>query len=236
VPTVADALAGARYQPPVQSSRKSVLLAGAASRLGERILAQLLAAHEYERIYVLASEQIRSSEGKLVVLPQYDWNIHVDHVIAVVNESNHEPVVYARKRTEIFSSLGPNDILPIAQQAKALSASRFMLVTPINVLSQPTAVYAQLANLMEVELHHIGFESLLLVRPSDHEIRQHRQNIGQRLLHLLVSTATGLMVGLKYTPLSAERTAQAVVKAMLDADLAGLTILEPERLHQLLQA
>lgn len=61
-PTVADALAGARYQAPRPNNQKTVLLAGAAGRLGERILARVLGAQEYQRIFVLASEEMRSTD------------------------------------------------------------------------------------------------------------------------------------------------------------------------------
>jgi hypothetical protein len=234
-PTLADALAGARYQAPGKAIKKTVLLAGAAGPLGERILTRLLGAQEYQCIYVLASEPMRSTEAKLTALTFDEWYCRVDHVIAVVSEQSPNVVLHARKRTEIFSSLTPDQVLPLARHAKSLDVSRFMLVTPTNVLAQPAAVYAQLASLMEADLHQLGFESLLLVRPSDHEIRQRRNSIGKRLMNLVVDTATGLMAGLKHTPLSLEDSARAIVRAMLDS-ANGLNIIEPDRLHRILKS
>jgi uncharacterized protein YbjT (DUF2867 family) len=233
-PTVTDALAGARYQAPDKASKKTILLAGAAGRLGERILGRLLAAQEYQRIYVLASEPMRSTEAKLTALTHEEWNHHIDHVIAVVSEGTRDAPIQIRKRTEVFSSLSPDSVLPLAQHAKSLSASRFMLVTPTNVLSQPAAVYAQLANLMESDLHQLGFESLLLVRPSDYEIRLQRSSFAIRLMRLLADTASGLMAGLKHTPLSLDNTARAVVRVIADSP-SGLTIIERDRLHEILK-
>lgn len=235
MPTVADALAGARYQAPRQSEMKSVLIAGAAGRLGERILARVLGAPHYERIYVLASEAMASTEAKLTALRQSDWDSQVDHVIAVISEHDNCVALPARNRTEVFSALTAEQVLPLALQAKSLGASRFMLVTPTNILSQPSAVYAQLANLMEAELHRIGFDALLLMRPSDREIRLRQQGLPMRLLSLLIDTVTGLMVGTRHTPLSIENTARAAVRAMQDSG-HGLSILEPDRLHQFINS
>jgi len=232
-PTVIDALAGARYQAPALNSRRSVLVAGAASRLGERVLARALGTQEYQHIFVLAAEAIPSTESKLTALTQSDWAFGVDHVIAVVGDGN--PDASRRKRTDVFSTLSVDEVLPLALRAKSLGVSRFMLVTPTNVLAQPSAIYAQLANLMESDLHEIGFDSLVLVRPSDHEIRQRQLDLGRRLIAMVVDTATGLMTGLKHVPLSLEDTARAVVRALLDS-AQGLQIIETDKLHQILKS
>ena len=234
-PTVADALAGARYQAPRPNNQKTVLLAGAAGRLGERILTRVLGAQEYQRIFVLASDEMRSTEAKLTALSFDQWRHRIDHVIAVVADAGTHAMPHGRKRTEIFSSLTPDQVLSVAQRAKSLGVSRFMLVTPINVLSQPAAVYAQLANLMEADLHQLGFESLLLVRPSDHEIRQRQSNVARRIMAMIVDTTRGLMMGLKHTPLSLENTARAVVQVMIESK-NGLHVIETDRLHQLLKS
>lgn len=234
-PTIADALAGARYGGAVAVETKSVLVAGAAGRLGERVLARVLGASEYSRIYVLASDAMRSTEAKLTALTQDEWTDHVDHVIAVVGEAGPLAVSIERMRTEVFLPLPPDQVLPLARQAKAQGASRFMLVTPTDVLSQPGALYAQFSNLMETELHQLGFESLIIVRPSDHELRQRYGSFAARFVATLIDTARGLMVGLKHTPLSLEDTARAVVRAMLDST-QGLNIIETDRLHRLLKS
>ncbi len=235
MPTVADALAGARYQVPAHAGRKSVVIAGAAGRLGERVLARVLGTPHYHRIYALASEVMPSTEAKLIALRQSEWTSTVDDVIAVVGEGNANSALPSRRnRTEAFSALTVDQVLPLAIHAKSMGASRFMLVTPTNILSQPSALYAQLANLMEVELHRIGFDSLLLVRPSDHEIRQRQKGLPARVLSLLIDTITGFMAGTKHTPLSIEDIARAAVCAMLDST-PGLSILEPDRLHRILK-
>lgn len=231
-PSVADALAGARYQPPVADAAKTVLLAGAAGRLGERILVRLLGTAEYRQVHVMAEDTLPSTEPKLAPLTVSQWSHPVDHVIAVVSEDAVVEQQGLRKRTEIYSSLPPSAILPLARQAANLGVRRFVLVTPTDVLFQPAAVYAQLANLMEVELHRIGFESLLLVRPSGNEVRRRHGNMGERLFHMLLNVAAGLMVGARHAPLSLDRTARAVVQAMLDAK-PGTSIIEHEHLHQL---
>lgn len=234
-PSLQDALAGARYSPPLTAQSKSVLVAGAAGRLGERILTRLLGASEYSRVFVLASDTVPSTEAKLTAVTQSNWAHRVDHVIAVVGEHVDEVPGVRRKRTDIFSALTVDDVLPLALQAKALGIRSFMLVTPTDVLSQPSAIYAQLSNLMESELHQIGFDSLVLVRPSNHELRRRRGSIATRLIALVVDTASGLMVGLKHTPLSLEDTARGVVRAMLDS-VEGLNIIETDRLHAILRS
>jgi uncharacterized protein YbjT (DUF2867 family) len=233
-PTVADALAGARYQAPVALSHKSVLVIGAAGRLGERVLTRLLGDSRYQRIYVLAVNKMPTTEPKLFPMLGSEWHSQIDDVIAIVDDGTQPHMASTRKRTEIFSSVAIDAVLSLAQQAKALGTKRFMLVTPTEILLRPAAIYAQLANLMEVELHQLGFESLLLVRPSDHEVRQRQSGLAARFWGALVNTATGLMMGPKFTPLSLDSTARAIALVLND-DTPGLQIVETERMQQLLQ-
>jgi hypothetical protein len=234
MPTITDALAGARYQAPAVS-QPSVLIAGAAGRLGERVLAHLLGCGKYRRIHALAAEPMRSTESRLHALTLAQWNERVDHVVAVIDDREPaSPAVVSRRRTEVFCPLASGDVPELARRAEALGVARFMLVTPVNVLSQPAAIHAQPANQMEMQLHRMRFESLLLVRPSDHEIRLRRSGIGQRFWRLLVDTATGLMVGARHAPLSLDNTARALVQALL-AGGQGLTVIEMDCLHRILK-
>ena len=234
MPTVTDALAGARYQAPV-TSQPSVLIAGAAGRLGERVLAHLLGSGKYRRIHALASEPMRSTESRLHALTLAQWQERVDHVIAVVDDREPvSPAGVSRRRTEVFCSLACGDVLALAQHAESLRVARFMLVTPVNVLAQPAAMHAQLGDAMEMQLHRMRFESLLLVRPSDHEIRMRRSGIGQRFWRLLVDTAAGLMTGARHAPLSLDNTARALVQALLAGE-PGLSVIEMDQLHRILK-
>lgn len=234
-PSLTDALAGARYSAPVSNSKKTVLVAGAAGRLGERILTRLLGSSELNAVYVLAADVVPSTEAKLTAVTQAAWCHRVDHVIAVVSERIDDSLVIRRKRTEIFSALVVDDVLALARHAKSLGVTSFTLVTPHDVLSQPSAIYAQLSNMMESDLHQIGFDSLVLVRPSDHEIRRRTGSFAKRFFSTVIDTASGLMVGLRHTPLSLEDTARGIVRAMLDS-AQGLNIIETDRLHALLRS
>lgn len=233
-PTIADALAGARYAAPRSTSTKSVLVAGAAGRLGERVLAKVLGAQEYQRIFVLASDAMRSTEAKLTTVSWDAWDSPIDHVIAVVSDGGSDIVPLSRKRTEIFLPLHPEQILPLARKAKEQGVSRFMLVTLTDSMAQPAALHAQLGTVLEMDLHRIGFESLLIVRPSLHEMRRRQGDVVRRLMMLMVDTARGLMAGLKHAPLSLEDTARAIVYAIQES-AQGLSIIETERLHQILK-
>jgi hypothetical protein len=235
MPSVADALAGAQFQALAQAKRPTVLIAGADSRLGERILERLLGSGDYSRIHVLAADAMRSTESRLTALTFDEWTTRVDHVIAVIDDrdSGHAHLM-PRKRTEIFSSLAIDNVPELARRAEALGVARFMLVTPTDPWSRPAAMYAQLDNVMEAELNRLRFESLLLVRPAHHDMRRRSGHFGERFLKLLLDTMKGLMAG-KHPPMTLDNTAQAIVRAMFESP-AGLTILETERLHELLKS
>jgi hypothetical protein len=231
-PTVADAIAGAQRPIPVatSSSGKTVLVAGASGRLGERILAGVLASPAYRKVYVMAADPMPSTEPKLAAVTAFDWTTQIDHVIVVpgIDEAHDTP--FNRRRTEVFSSLAPDQVLPLARHARAMGASRFMLVVPLDVMLQPAALRSQVSNLTEAELHQMGFETLLLVRPSDAETRRRRGNLAKRLMRTIADMAAGLLVGPRHTPLSLEKTARAVVRALQES-VPGLIVLETDRLH-----
>jgi hypothetical protein len=235
MPSVADALAGARFHAPVSASKPTVLIAGADSRLGERILERLLGSGAYSRIHVLTSDAMRSTEKRLDAITFDEWTVRVDHVIAVIDDRDPTFAPPApRKRTEIFSTLAIDDVPGLARRAEALGVGRFMLVTPIDPWSRPAALYAQLSNAMEAELSRLRFEALLLVRPSQQGGRRRQGHLVQRFLGLLVDTMRGLMVG-KHPPMTLDGTAQAIIKAMFESP-GGLTIIETERLHEVLKS
>lgn len=232
-PTVADALAGARYAP-ASAAGKTALVAGASSRLGERILARLLSSPAYRRVYVLAANPMPSSEPKLTALPAAEWDVPIDDVIAVVDAAAGGPALSARQRSAVFTGLPLQELMPLARSARLKGTSRFMAVTPINVLAQPAALYGGLANLMETELHQLDFAALFLVRPSDRELRSRRRGIVKRLTGMLIDTAGSLMAGKRHAPLSIDDSARAIVRALQEESGRKLTIIETDHLHGLL--
>lgn len=232
-PTIADALAGADYIPSMCVRQKTALVAGAAGKLGERILARLLSSPEYRCVYALASNSMLSTEPKLTALLGKDWNFPIDDVIAVAGDEAGALPLSSRRRTEVFSILQSHEVMPLARQAHANGTTRFMAITPVNVLMQPAALYGGLANIMEAELHQLKFASLILVRPSSNELRRSQQGITKRLVNLLINTLTGLMAGKRHAPLSVDDTARAIVHALQDAE-KGLKIIETDHLHGLL--
>jgi hypothetical protein len=235
MPSVADALAGAQFQAPAKAVKPTVLIAGADSRLGERILERVLGSGAYSRIHVLTADAMPSTEKRLDAVTLDEWTVRVDHVIAVVDDrdpAQASPI--PRKRTEIFSALAIEDVPELARRADALGVRRFMLVTPLDPWSRPAALYAQLSNAMEAELHRLSFEALLLVRPSRQGGRRRQGHLVQRFLGLLIDTMRGMMVG-KHPPMTLDSTAQAIVKALFESP-AGLTIVETERLHEVLKS
>ncbi len=92
MPTISDALAGARYQAPAQKLKQSVLLAGAASRLGERILARLLGSSEYQRIHVLASDALDRMPARGRSVAQRFWSVLVNTAAGLMVGAKHAPM------------------------------------------------------------------------------------------------------------------------------------------------
>lgn len=233
-PTVADALAGARYAP-ASAAGKTALVAGASSKLGERVLGRLLSSPAYRRVYALAANPMPSSEPKLMALSVAEWDFPIDDVIAVVDAAAGGPAFSARQRSAAFTGLPLQELMPLARSARLKGAPCFMAVTPINVLAQPAALYGGLANLMEAELHQLGFASLFPVRPSDRELHRRRRGIVKRLIGVLADTTGSLMAGQRHAPLSVDDTARAIVRALQEEPgKRKLTIIETDHLHGLL--
>lgn len=236
-----QALAGAQFTPPAAGqTARSVLLAGAAGRLGERILARLLGDMAYQTIHVLADIPLASTERKLRAVALPDWNFPVHDLVAVVSEpdagAGTPGAGLARHgtRTGVYSPLHAGQLPDLARRARQLGVRRLMLVTPVDVLGQPSALHARIATLAEVELHQLGFESLILVRPGDHALRRQRRGLPSKVLGLLLDTVTGLMVGLRHAPLSVDDIARSAVDALAEEG-EGLRILESDSLQERLR-
>lgn len=208
---------------PGVTTRRTALVLGATGRLGERVLDQALGQAVYERVYAWAKAPVSASLLKMVTVPCPD-SLAADDVYCIVSEADAQC-----DRTEAFYSVSQHEVLALAKQVHEAGARRFVMVAPVSALIRPSALYQQLHNTAELELAAVGFESLVIVRPSLWHLRSQQGPWLARLLHATLQQIVGGMAGQRHAPVTSQAVAQAVLVHALRA-AHGVTIIESDQL------
>lgn len=102
--------------------------------------------------------------------------------------------------------------LQIAQLAHAQGARRFLLVSALGASATSRVFYSRVKGELEDAISAIGFEQLVIARPSLLDGDRAQSRPGERL-GLMVSKAFGFLLPSSYRPVHVRQVAQAMLRA-----------------------
>lgn len=204
-------LAGAARAPAAASALPQALLLGAAGSLGEALMARLLASSSYARIHVGVERAMPSTSSRFAALPLNDdapWPPARD---AFLCETPPETPLRA---DAAIRPLAPAQMLTAARAARAAGVSRLVLVAPLAAVLQLSGAVRTLNQTDEIELVRLGFETLVIVRPTEQEsdapaggwFRGLVRSAGRAVLHIMLPPTI--------QPLRADTAAAAILTAV----------------------
>jgi hypothetical protein len=222
--------AARRPAPAAEAARASVLALGMVGALGEELLALLVANADYRRVHVGVTQPIASAATRFS-----PWR--VGHGTPVVDEAFIcllGPDVVIPKASPI-RTVEAAEVLQFAALARDAGARRLVLVSPLAALLQISAAVRTLASIDEVKLAALGFEQLVIVRPTAADVAAR----GTNWLRRLIASAGKAMLDLMLPPhtrvLSARNAALAILAAVRAA-APGVTVVGAKELAGIVEA
>ena len=207
--------------PENLKASRVALLAGATGLVGQAILALLLADTQYKAVHVVGRRAPDVQHPKLVVHTRAsltDWvSPAVDDVFIALGTT-----IKVAGSKAAFKAIDGDAVVAIARSAETAGATRLAVVSAMGADAQSGVFYNQVKGEMEAAVGQLGFETLVIARPS--LLAGDRGALAQpeRLVEKLSLVAFDLFKSLipaNYRAINA----RSVGKAMVDAMSGGKT-------------
>jgi uncharacterized protein YbjT (DUF2867 family) len=215
---------------------KTALIIGATGLVGEECLNELLKSPAYEKVIVLARKKPEIKSTKLEII--------------LTNFENLEGVYLRLKADDVFCALGTTIAkagskavfrkidfeipLKLAELALQNGAKKFILVSSIGANANSLAFYTKVKGELEETLKNLGFESLIILRPSillgDRKETRTGEAIGRIVAEKLPFLFSGPLKKYKGTPV--DLLGKLMVK-LAQEKTTGSRIIENEEIFAL---
>jgi hypothetical protein len=222
--------AGAAPLPPLERA----LLIGAGGRLGSALLAELLVAGRFESVSALVAAPLASTVRGLRALTLAEWAQPVaGTTVAFVAFVVFERERHSNGRDDAFVMPQPDELFALAQRLHRGGVRRLLLVLPHASSMLPAALSAGFASEAEAAVAGLGFEQLVLVKPSQDAAGAPPRGALARLARWWLSQLRW-MVPQREQPLRAEVLARLVAAAarQLPRARAGTHVLSQALMSQ----
>jgi hypothetical protein len=140
---------------------RNALALGMVGALGEELLAGLVGGSRYATVHVAVGQWIGSAAARFKPwIPGQGVVVADDAYICITGPETFVPAATPMQR------VGPADVARAARTARDCGATRLVLVSPLPALLQMNAASHTLSSAAEVEIAELGFETLLVIRPT----------------------------------------------------------------------
>lgn len=187
---------------------------GVVGRLGESLLEALIGGQGYSLVHVATRARLESTLGKLrpslltLESPNASIPSPIDDVYCCVGL---RPGFYGRDRA--YASVTTADLPYLARLTRAAGATRFALVAPLTPIDQLSVPGRGVRDIGELELVKAGFETLVLLRPSDTG-RPVSANVFERIALGIGSVLAAYLIPQSMQPLRPNLVALAAIEAL----------------------
>lgn len=201
------------------TSSRVALVAGATGLVGQAIVLLLLADEQYSAVHVVGRRTPDLQHPKLAVhisRSLSDWRSPaVDDVFIALGTT-----IKAAGSQAAFKAIDGDAVVAIASAAKAAGATRLAVVSAMGASARSGVFYNQVKGEMEAAVSLLGFETLVIARPSllagDRDALKQPERVAEKL-------ALGAFKWLKplipsnYRSVDASSVAQAMVSTLQTA-------------------
>jgi hypothetical protein len=229
MPVVDTELTGLQRPAAHGAPLPCALALGCVGALGEELLAQLVGGTGLSAVYVGVEQPIGSAAARY-----RPWVI--GHGVIVVQQAYvclTDDTTFVPAATPVRRYREP-DLLDAANLARQCGATQLTVVAPLSALLQMNAAARVLAPQAEVALRSLGFERLLIVRPTAADPIAGPGGV-QGLIAGAARAVADIMLPGYARALSARTAARAIVAAAAGAP-RGVTVLGARELLQVLEA
>jgi len=223
-----DILAARQHSASSSAPARSALALGMVGALGEEVLAQLVGGTDYRVVHVGVSQPIGSTSARF-----RPWMVGVGVVVAddgFLCVADAGTFVPSGSPIRVFSE---SQIISAAQLARQCGVSRFVVIAPLGALLQMNRSASAFDPHTEVALREVGFERLVIVRPTAADLARSRglggvvRSVGRTLADIMLPGYT--------RALSAQSAARALLEAVRQAP-PGVSIVGARELRAIVDA
>ncbi len=198
--------------------------------MGREVLAALLTDKRYSAVLALGRRQLVEQHPRLISLkvdfaklpalpPVDDVYIALGTTIKVAGSK------------PAFRAIDFDAVLAVAQAARKAGATRLGVVSAMGANARSGVFYSRVKGEMERALGDLGYQTLVIARPS--VLAGNRSQLGQptrsgELLGLAISTALKPLIPANYRAIQASDVARALVGAVVEARPGQRVILSGE--------
>ena len=192
------------------------LVAGATGLVGQAILALLLADTRYSTVHVVGRRAPDVQHPKLVVhisASLTNWTCPaVDDMFIAVGTT-----IKVAGSKAAFKAIDGDAVVAIASSAKAAGATRLAVVSAMGASAQSNVFYNQVKGGMETAVSQLGFETLVIARPSllagDRDALKQPERLAEKL-SLVAFKWLKPLIPANYRAINASSVAEAMVHAL----------------------
>jgi uncharacterized protein YbjT (DUF2867 family) len=212
------------------TKQQTALIVGATGLVGQLLVQKALESSEYSLVKILVRRPINWTHEKLSVIVQdFDMfdttKITADHVYCTLGTTMKK----AGSAKE-FYKVDYEYPLAIAQIAKQNGTQRFSIVTAMGANTESLFYYNRVKGQIEDSLKKIGFESLLIFRPSLLFGDRSEQRLGEKAGIWFANIFQGLIPN-KYRGVEAAQVAQAML-TITTSSVRGSVVYESDLLQE----
>jgi len=199
--------------PQEPKATRVALVAGATGLVGQAILALLLTDTRYNAVHVVGRRAPAVQHPKLVVhisASLTDWACPaVDDVFIALGTT-----IKAAGSKAAFKAIDGDAVVAIAAAAKAAGATRLAVVSAMGASPRSGVFYNQVKGEMEAAVGALGFETLIIARPSllsgDRDALEQPERVAEKL-SLVAFKWLKPLIPVNYRSIKASSVAQAMV-------------------------
>ena len=228
-----EPLVKASYRGMSAVSGRTAFAAGVVGRLGEALIEALVGDERYASVYVATRAPLASTLGKLRPCPltlQSPSAAIPSPIGDVFCCTDLRQGFFGRDRA--YAQVTADDAPAIARLARAAGARRFVRLAPLTPVEQLNTTGYGVRNAAELELVKAGFETLVLLRPSDTG-QPATGNPFARMALGIGRVLSGYLIPQSMQPLRPHLIARAALEA-LDCLGPGTHVLDAPALRELL--
>ena len=205
--------------PDKQKNSRVALIAGATGLVGQEILALLLADKRYTAVHVVGRRAPTVQNRKVIVhisASLTDWvSPAVDDVCIALGTT-----IKVAGSKAAFKAIDRDAVVAIAAAAKAAGATRLAVVSAMGASPQSGVFYNQVKGEMEAAVSQLGFETVVIARPSllagDRGALKQSERVAEKL-SLMAFKWLKPFIPANYRVINASNVAQAMVSTLNNA-------------------
>jgi len=212
---------------------RTTIIAGASGLIGKELVQKLIKSDQYRLIYLLsrkksgfASEKVRELVINFEKIGQLKFDELIDDVFCTLGTTMKQ----AGSRDN-FKKVDYEYVVALANLGKQYGASKFIVVSAMGANSKSAVFYNKIKGMTEDALKNIGFNQLIILRPSLLLGERVEKRFAERLSGIFMKSFNFLIPD-NYKAIQAEKVAGSMLKMALESKEKVLIVKSGEMLRK----